>query len=143
MATTAAATTTTTTTPSSTATAIYEDIHCLDHSCASFGYADCYISQDDRVCFVFDIVTARDSYDDDDPASCRHHASTPATVELENTMLKEHVHTTLLPWRAYANYAEWLFCLRKRLRGDALAIRVTMRTKRHSWPTQRYTQYVL
>ena len=28
----------------------------------------------------------------------------------------------MLTWRAYANYAEWLFSLRKRLRGDTFAI---------------------
>ena len=28
----------------------------------------------------------------------------------------------ILTWRAYANYAEWLFSLRKRLRGDTFAI---------------------
>ena len=27
----------------------------------------------------------------------------------------------VLTWRAYANYADWLFSLRKKLRGDALA----------------------
>ena len=27
----------------------------------------------------------------------------------------------ILTWRAYENYAEWLFSLRKRLRGDTLA----------------------
>ena len=47
----------------------------------------------------------------------------------------------LLTWRAYANHAEWL-SLRKRLRGDTFAIQVITRTTRHTWPTQRCTQYV-
>ena len=40
--------------------------------------------------------------------------------------LIEHCFVTIkfliLTWRAYANYAEWLFSLRKRLRGDTFAI---------------------
>ena len=45
-----------------------------------------------------------------------------AFKELKRALFFLIVKSFVLTWRAYANYAEWLFSLRKRLRGDTFAI---------------------